>query len=181
MDSGFNEDDGAEDAVVSALVEIHRQRQRRERRESGDSAYARVLSHFEKRGQRLRGERLVTGELLDRIFSSARSVGPEAPQQEVAIAGPVGSVAVGRFVVRNQSKGAATVSFAVGDALDGPGTPALRFSPERPVLGPGEAITARVEADLGGLRPGVSVTVPVECRTGAQRARLWVVVEAFAR
>src|SRR4051812_25737013 len=104
MDSDFNDDEvGTEDAVVTALIEVHRRQQRRAVSETNDSAYARVLSHFEKRGHRLRGERLVTGELLDRIFSSARAVGPEAPQQELAIAGPIGERAAGRFVVRNAS------------------------------------------------------------------------------
>jgi hypothetical protein len=180
MDPGFNDDEvGTEDALVAALLEIHRGQQRRAPGGASESAYARVLSHFEKRGRRLRGERLVTDELLDRLFSSAKAIEPALPQQEVAIAGPIGAVAAGRFVLRNPSPVPQQVGFAVGAGLDGGWQPALRFSPERPALAANGACVVRVEADLGQASSPVSVTIPVECRTGGRRARLWLVVEAF--
>ena len=187
MSSMTERDRGAtEDAVVAALVELYRKRERARQgggRPGGQGApgtYTRVLQHFEKRGQRLRGERLVTEELLGRLVGAARALPPMKAQQELSITGPLGGVAAGRFRIVNDAPVPVTLEMVVGEPIDGGFRPPLTFEMSRPGLQPGEACLVRVCADLAGLSQPAACEVAVECRAGGRRDRLWLRVSAFA-
>jgi hypothetical protein len=170
---------GTEDAVVAALLELHRHKQR-ERQPSGKtSSYARVLEHFEKRGQRLRGERLVTEELLGRLVGAARRLPPAQVHHALEIAGPVSGTAVGRFRVTNRSSEQVRVDLVVGEPLEGEMRPAITFDPAVPLLAPGQTCLVRVAADLGATSSPATSVLPVEARCGGRRDRLWLTVAAF--
>jgi hypothetical protein len=170
---------GEEDAFVAALIELHRRKQRAARGASEGGAYARVLQHFETRGQRLRGERLITEELLERLVSSARVLGAAPVQQEIAIAGPVGGIAAGRFRVTNPSSEHVAGDFVVGDPLEGGWRPHLRFTPAQARLDPGGGCLVKVEAALGDAPGPAAVVLPIECRAGGRRDRIWLAITAF--
>ncbi|MFI5308069.1 MAG: hypothetical protein ACHQ53_11985 [Polyangiales bacterium] len=168
-----------EGSLLAALVELHRKKQRNARRAAGENAYARVLEHFDQRGKRLRGELLLTEELIERSLGDASKLPPQT-QQELEIVGPVGDTASGRFRVHNRTTHPALVEIVVGEPLSGP-TPVLSFEPKNVELAAGAAALVRVMADLRVFREPGSCTVPVECRAGGRRDRLWLIVTAFSR
>jgi hypothetical protein len=172
----WNSDGEREESLMAALVELRRRKERSQRRSEG-GVYQRVVSHFERRGNRLRGERLLTEELIGNLLRGARSLPPAPVQEELIIDGPLGGTAAGRFRVVNAGPSAARVEPVVGEADSGE-QPSIRFDPANPVLAPGEACIVRVSVDLAGWRTPRTVTVPVECRAGAHRRRLWLVVTA---
>jgi hypothetical protein len=176
----MNSDRDSENVLLAALVELHRKKQRNAQRTTGDSAYTRVLEHFEKRGKRLRGEMLLTEELVERSLGGARAMPAQETQQELEIVGPVGDTASGRFRVQNRASHPARIELVVGEPLAGP-TPTLSFEPAQLELHPGATALVRVVADLRVFREPGSCTVPVECRAGGRRDRLWLIVTAFAR
>lgn len=177
---GSREGSDDESALLAALVELHRKKERAARKADGESPYARVLDHFERRGKRLAGERLVTEEMIGRTFESVRSLPPPPVQQELEITGPLGASASGRFRVQNRTERAARVEWVVGEPLEGPSA-ALSFEPPWLELGAGEAAMVRVTADLRGWAEPGSCTLAVECRAGGRRDRLWLTVSAFER
>jgi hypothetical protein len=166
-----------ENALLAALVELHRKKQHNTRRASGDGAYARVLEHFERRGKRLRGELLLTEELIERSFGDARKLPPPPAQQELEIVGPMGGTASGRFRVHNRTSHVARVEIVEGEPLGG-SPPPLRFEPGSVEIEAGAAALVRVVADLRAFREPGSCTIPVECRAGFRRDRLWLIVTA---
>jgi hypothetical protein len=170
---------GTEDAVVAALLELHRKKQRAQRPTGKGGGYVRVLEHFEKRGQRLRGERLVTEELLGRLVDAARSLPPPAVQQALEIAGPIGGVALGRFRITNRSAEHTRVDLVVGEPLEGPSPAGITFDPAKPTLAPGETRLVRITVDLETTPAATSSVLPVEARGGGRRDRLWLTVTAF--
>lgn len=167
-----------EAALLAALVELHRKKHRK-RSASSDGPYAQVLEHFEQRGKRLRGERLVTEDLIARTLESTRALPAPSAQQELEIVGRVGTSAAGRFRVENRAPRTVRVEFAVGEALSG-AAPGLRFDPPSLELATGASALVRVEADLSAWRKARSSTVPVECRAEGRRDRLWLTITAFA-
>ena len=166
-----------EDGLLAALVALHRQKQAPQRRPGTNSG--RIIEHFERRGQRLHGERLVTSELVDSLVNGARAL-PTAPvQQELRIVGPAGGVAAGRFRVTNRSSERAGFELVVGPPLDGGAALPTTFEPQRGVLDAGGTLLVRVETRVGGAGGGAPRTLPVECRWRGGADRLWLVVSAL--
>ena len=179
MPSAFGSDSSeAEDALLSALLQIHRSKQRELSKSDPGGAYGRILEHFTKRGERLRGERLVTAELIERLVEGGKALPRRAVQQELELAAAAGSTAAGRFRVTNRSATGERFELVAGGALDGVRRPALAFEPAGGLLAAGESALVRVEARLTGWRAGESSTVPVECRWPSGRDRLWLVLTA---
>jgi len=170
-------DEGSEDTLLAAFVELHRKQRRGA---EDDSAYGRVLRHFERRGNRLRGERLITAELIEKAFRNVAAL-PACIQQELEITGPLGASASGRFRIENRTLEALTVEWVYGAAQE-PAVPvvSLRFEPPRPCLAPGEACTVRVIADLSRWKVPARATIPVEYRADGRRDRLWLIIDGFA-
>jgi len=175
--AGGEADRDEENALFVALLELHRRKQLKVQRDAGQSAYGRVLEHFEQRGKRLAGERLAMEQLLGGALRGAQAL-PPSVQQELVISGPLGSSAGGRFRVRNRLSRATRVELVAGDALDGV-APALRFEPQALELAPGAAALVRVVADLGPVRGAGRCTVPVQCRADGTCDRLWLVIESY--
>ena len=179
MSSAFGSDSSEEeDALLSALLRIHRSKQRQLSKSDPAGAYGRILEHFTKRGERLRGEKLMTGELIERLLEGRKALPPRAVHQELELAATAGSTAAGRFRVTNRSATGARFELVVGDALDGGRRPTIAFEPAAGVLAAGESALVRVEARLTGWRAGESSTIPVECRWPSGRDRLWLVFAA---
>lgn len=169
-----------EGALVAALLAIHRKKRERAGQRTG-ATYAGVLEHFERRGQRLRGERLVTAELLERLVAASGEVPPSPVQQELTLVGPSGGTAAGRCRVTNRSPAPCRFELVTGRPLEDirVGATAV-FHPRTGELAPGASSVIRVEVRLVGWAPGTRRTIPVECRWGAGADRLWLVVEALA-
>ncbi len=172
---------GEEDALLAALLRIHRTKRQRQREREGapNASYERILGHFAQRGDRLRGEKLVTAELIERLFEAGRVIPARRVQQELNIVGGAGSRAAGRLRLANRSATRARFEFVVGDPLEGGSPPRVVFEPHGGELDPGETRLVRVEADLGGWREGDAMTIPVECRWDKGRDRLWLDVSAL--
>ena len=169
-------DRNQQSGLFAALIELHRKKQQNRRRAT-DSEYARVLDHFERRAERLHEERLLTAELVGGAFEAVRSLPRPAAQQELEIIGPLGGTAAGRFRVRNRSHAPVVVECVAGEALSAP-SPSIHFEPSSCELAAGASALIRVAADLVVFRAAGSCTVPVECRSGHRRDRLWLVVTA---
>lgn len=165
-----------QNALFAALLELHRSKQQRARKHEGDSAYGRVLDHFERRGKRLAGERVVIEQLLGSALRGEQALPPPV-HQELVISGALGGSASGRFRVHNRHARAVRVELVTGEPLEGT-APALRFEPPSFDLAPGAAALVRVVADLGAVRTASTCTVPVECRIEGSHDRLWLVIEA---
>ena len=165
-----------EDAMLAALLELHRRKQERARPRDLGSNYERILKHFERRGERLRGERLITAELTERLLRGTATLPPPRLQQEMEITGTPGQTAAGRVRITNRSSVQAQFEIVIGRPLDGSECPSIDFEPRRSELGPGESCLLRVAVNLAGWKSGRSVTIPVECRWGAGFDRLWLVV-----
>jgi hypothetical protein len=170
-----------EDAAVAALVLLHRQRLRAAHRPGRGSEYQRIVAHFERRGERLRGERLATEELVERLFRANERLGPRPVQRELEMHGPPGGSAAGRLRVTNSGPDARAFELTVGDAVSGTSAPEVRADPQRGTLGAGQSCWVRVEASLHGMAPGDSATVPIECRWDTGVGRIWLVVVADPR
>jgi hypothetical protein len=167
-----------EDALLAALLQLHRRRTSERARSAPASSYGRILEHFERRGQRLAGERLITSQIVERLFESTRALPSKGVQQELEIVGRAGGSAAGRFRVTNRSAATATFAFVVGEPAGGSERAPLTFDPPAGELAPGATALVRVEADLRGWRPAETVTLPVECRWPGGRDRLWLVVSS---
>jgi hypothetical protein len=172
--AGSNTDE--EDALVAAIVAMHRKKQATEDRAAG--GYAGVVRHFERRGQRLRAERLVTEELVSRLLAGGRALPQPREHREITLVGPAQEVAAGRIRVANRTSDPASFELVSGDAVDGARHPSLTFEPRAGELAPGQTHLVRVEASLAGFAPGETVTVPVELRFRLGFDRIWVVVRA---
>jgi hypothetical protein len=173
-----SEGSDAEDALLAAFVEVHRRKQQRAVGAAGGDARARIVAHFERRGQRLRGERLVTAELIDRLFTAGETLPARRNQQEIRIEGRAGGPAAGRLRVTNRSAAPARFELVVGDLIEGERRPELRFAPASGALAPGASQLVRVEAVLAGWRAGDRATLPVECRWRDGSDRAWLIVSA---
>lgn len=165
-----------EDAMLAALVEIHRRKQLRARTRNLDATQARILAHFERRGERLRGERLITSELLDRLFDASAAVPCRRAQQELLIEGPPGGAAIGRFSVTNRSGRSAQFELVLGDPVEGNRPVKVQFEPTTDSREPGQSGLVRVVADLRGWSSGERLTVPVQCRWREGSDRIWLVI-----
>jgi hypothetical protein len=170
----------AESAMVAALVEAHRSRQRRSSERDPAGTRERVLGHFERRGQRLRGENLVTNEIVARLFEGSRALAPARVQQELEIRGEAGRSAAGRFRVTNRARTRASFELVIGEPLEGERRPSVRLEPRAGALAPGESCLVRIEASLSELSAGDRTTLPLECRWPNGADRLWLVVDALA-
>jgi hypothetical protein len=175
------EDEAEEDAMLAMLVELHRRNQRPAPGAQRAGARDRVVDHFERRGQRLRGERLVTAELIERLFRGGEALPPPRAQQELALEGAAGASAAGRLRVTNRSAAHARFDLVVGSAVEGERAPDVRFEPQHGQLAPGASALVRVEASLLGWRAGERATLPVECRWREGADRAWLVVVARER
>jgi hypothetical protein len=167
-----------EDAMVAALLALHRRKQECTIYAQSDTSYRRILKHFEQRGERLRGERLVTAELIERLFQGSKALPIRRVERELEIIGPPGGRAAGRIRVTNRSSERARLELVIGSPLDGAHPPKVSFDRRQGELDPGEGGLFRVEANLLGWREGDSVTVPVECRWPRGKDRLWLVVSS---
>lgn len=167
-----------EDALLATLLQIHRSKQERANRAGASGSYARILKHFAERGQRLRGERLVTAELIERLFESGKGIPARHAQQELEIIGAPGATAAGRLRVTNRSAARARFDFVVGEPLDGGRAAPIAFDPQQDELDPGQTQLVRVEASLTAWRDRDRVTIPIECRWASGRDRLWLIVSA---
>jgi hypothetical protein len=176
-------DDADEDAMLALLVELNRRNQQPPRGARDPGARARIVEHFQRRGQRLRGERLVTAELIERLFSGGETLPPARPQQEIALEGPAGGRAAGRLRVTNRSAEAARFDLVVGEPVGGEHAARVevRFEPAHGALAPGASVLVRVEADLAGWRADDRATLPIECRWRAGADRAWLNVVAVAQ
>lgn len=170
----------AEDALVAALLETYREARRRADRHAPVGARERILAHFERRGERLRGEKLVTAELVQHLIEGTAALPRPRPQQELEIRGEANQHAAGRFRVSNRTAQAATFELIVGDPVEGKRSVTVQFEPQRATLVAGHTRLVRIEVSLMGWDAGEQVTVPVECRWPTGRDRLWVVVGALA-
>src|SRR4029079_6376233 len=136
--------------------------------------------HFEQRGERLRGERLVTGELIERLFDGATALPAARVQQELAIVGPPGGVAAGRVRITNRSSEHARFDIVIGEPVENGepvedrNRPPTVFDAMSKVLAPGESLLVRVEANLAEWGSGMSTTIPIECRWKYGCDRLWL-------
>lgn len=170
-----------EDAILATLVALHRKKVTRARASSGESAYQRVVEHFSRRGQRLRGERLVTAEMLERLVSAARRL-PSAPaQQELAVRGPAGGVAAARLRIVNRTGRPERAELVIGEPEGAHPSSLVVVTPQRFGLESGAAVVVRIAVHLDGWREGDTLTLPIECRRDGRRDRIWVVVSATAR
>jgi hypothetical protein len=161
-----------ENELVAALATIHR----RQRPLTGDpNPYARIVDHFDRRGQRLRGEQLVTSQMVARLFKAATSLPPEI-QQEILLDLGENAVAVGRFRVSNRTEASAEVEFLVGDPEPAATKVEVSFAPGRPEIAAGGSVVVRIQVRVTGSRPADALVIPVECRSRGARDRLWVVV-----
>jgi hypothetical protein len=170
--------DGEENAMVAALLEVHRRKQRLARSAVPHEAHSRILDHFERRGQRLRGEKLVTAELIERLFAAGAAIPARRPQQEIEIWGQAGGTAAGRARVINRTSASASFELVVGEPTEGKSSVDIRFEPASGTLAPNEALFVRVEASLMDWQAGARITVPVECRWRDGTDRLWLVIAA---
>ena len=168
---------GAEDAMVATLLEFHR-RKRQATNQDPRGAHGRILDHFDRRGQRLRGERLITSELIERLFGARAALPSPRPQQELEIWGPAGATAAGRVRLTNRSHAKASFDLVVGEPDQGTRPSAIRFEPARGALEANETVLVRVEASLIGWEPGQRATLPVECRWREGTDRVWLVIAA---
>jgi hypothetical protein len=168
---------GDEDALLAAVVELHRRKLRREP-ETHDHSYARVLDHFERRNERLSRERSLTELLVRRTFEGAQTLAARAAHQELEIIAPCGGVAVGRFRVLNRSQHPTRVEVIAGGAVVGQ-SPPLSFDRSMWELDPNQSEWVRVQADLETWSKPQSCTVPIECRAAGRRDRLWLIVSSF--
>jgi hypothetical protein len=164
-----------EDAAVAALVLLHRRQERAAGRKRG-SEYEQLVAHFERRGERLSGERLVTQELVQRLLGASSALKATERHRELELHGRPGRVAAGRLRVRNRSSRRATFELTVGDPVPGGRDAELRLDPRRGVLEERESILVRIEASLERFAPGESVTLPIHCRWETGLDRIWLVV-----
>jgi hypothetical protein len=167
-----------EDAIVAALVSMHDDR-RRQADAVDKSAYERILEHFERRGERLRGERIATAEFLERVFREADSLPSPCPQQELEIFGPIGGKAAGRFRLANPTGDAVRVELVVGEPLEGGLVPSIEFAPDQVELPPEGVTYVRAAVALDGWTSPKTMTIPIECRARTSRSRLWLVVHGI--
>src|SRR5688572_9104568 len=167
-----------EDAAVAALVLLHRRRQERARKHSGGSEYQRVVAHFERRAQRLRGERLATAELVERLLGARDALPPPSLQRELELRGPARGTAAGRLRLRNASALSRGFELSVGEPLAGARMPEVRLDPQRGTLAPNGECWCRVEVSLPELAAGSAVTLPIHCHWEGGRERIWLVVRA---
>jgi hypothetical protein len=167
-----------EDALLSALLFLHRKKQERAREAEPNPRYARILDHFQGRARRLQEERVVTEELLERLFDGGKSLPPGAPHQELTIQGAAGGVAAGRLRVRNAAAETASFELVVGAPLEGERRVLVSCEPKAGTLLAGGTELVRVRADLGDFRAGEVVTVALECRWRTGRDYLWLSVQA---
>jgi hypothetical protein len=174
------EQDGSdrEDAIVAALVVMHRRREEQARARSASSEYQRAVSQFERQGERLRGERLVTRELVGRLLGANQVLKRAEVQRELEIRGPRGGVAVGRIRIRNAAERARAFELSVGAPASGGVAPVISLEPARGTLAPGGVAFLRVEAQLRTLPMGEPVSLPLHCHWDAGLERIWLVVRA---
>ena len=166
-----------EDALLASLLVMHRREQARERERVNGNPYQRVVEHFEQRGERLRGERLMTAELVDRLLLGTEHLPRHRPlHRELVLRGPRAGVAAGRVRIRNESSETRTFELSVGDPVSGKGRPRVRLEPERGALAGGESVWVRISAELTD-DSGDSVTLPVHCRWPTGYDRVWLVLE----
>lgn len=170
-------DSEQEDTAVAALLLLHRRRQKATNKTKG-SEYQRVVSHFERRGERMRGERLVTEELVQRLLGASALLGPRPVQRELEVLGPAGGIAAGRLRVRNPSPLCRVFELSIGDSVSGTFVPEVRVDPQQGTLAEGESAWLRIEVSLDGIAPGASATLPIECRWETGIDRIWLVVTA---
>jgi hypothetical protein len=166
-----------EDALLSAILYLHRQKQRRALRAQPNSRHARVLDHFQSRARRLQEERLATEEVLERVHEGGRSLPPARPQQELVLSGVARAISAGRLRIRNRSERVADFELCAGDPIEGTRSVPVAFEPARGTLEKGGTLLVRVAADLARCRPGDRLTVPIECRWRTGRDRIWLVIE----
>jgi hypothetical protein len=173
------EQDGCdrEDAIVAALVLMHRRREEAQARATG-SEYQRVVSQFERQGERLRGERLAARELVGRMLGTHQVLKRAEVQQELEMRGPRGGVAVGRIRIRNAAERARAFELSIGEPLSGGAAPVISLEPPRGRLPPGGTALLRVEAQLRMVAMAEPVTLPLHCHWDAGLERIWLVVRA---
>jgi hypothetical protein len=167
-----------EDALVASLVALHRERRGKATPAAAGSEHQRVVAHFERRSERLRGEKLVTGEIVDQLLGASAALAERPVHRELELRGAAGASAAGRFRIRNRAIVPSAFELAVGEAISGPTPRAVRLEPGRQLLAPGETAWVRVEVSLAGFAPGERATLPVHCRWDGGWERLWLVAEA---
>jgi hypothetical protein len=165
-----------EDAMIAGLLALHRRKQANIRG-AGENEYERIARHFADRAQRLRGERLLTGELIAQLFDGAATLPRARVQQELVLVASPSGRAAGRFSVVNRTPRRAAFELVVGESLALEPRAALALSPAAGSLEPAGKCLVCVEADLHHWPAGATATLPVECRWPEGRDRIWVVLQ----
>jgi hypothetical protein len=165
-----------EDAVVGALLLIHRENEARARKRRGEPADP--AAELRRRAQRLREERARTEEAVERLLAGARALPAQPVHQELELVGSPHGVAAGRVRIRNRSDSRARFELVYAELSEAGPRVKLDFEPQASELEPGEARLVRVRADLAEFRAGDCVSVPVECRWAFGRDRLWLSIRA---
>ena len=163
-----------EDALVATLVALHRQRRGKATQAAGGE-HQRVVAHFERRSERLRGEKLVTSEIVEQLLGASAALAERPVHRELELRGAAGGSAAGRFRIRNLATVPNGFELVVGDAISGPTPREVRLEPGRLLLAPGETAWVRVEVSLAGFAQGERVTLPLHCRWDGGWERLWLV------
>ncbi len=171
------EQKNAEDGVVAALLSLHRKKQARLRTQAGDDQQTSVLEHLDARAERLHREHLATERFLEQTLGAARKNAVRHVHQELALSVAPGGTAAGRFRVTNSTPRPAHFELVLGDATPESPRVTVSLSPPRGDLGVNESRVVRVSVKATGGAAGDSVTVPVECRAGVSRERIWLEVE----
>lgn len=136
----------------------------------GAPLYQKARDHFARHEQRLREEAAVTDRLLDGLRQQhpAPSVPAAPPQLSLDLRGSPHTPATGRFVVSNDLRRPARLSFRPSEAtLSGTDRALwvpLTLDPPRPTLGPGarQTLTLRIDPTPLGGAPGQQVSLDLD-------------------
>jgi hypothetical protein len=178
LDDWRRSKDELEDAAVAALIELHRRRVQKTQRNAGRSEFERVVNHFERRTERLRGERIATEELVSRLLGGTRTLLRAYPQKELELHGPCGGVATTRLCIHNRARERQSYELTVGSRVDGPVEPEIRIEPRSGALDASTKCWLRLEVSLAGFESGSRITVPIQCHWTGGLERIWLTVHA---
>lgn len=164
-----------EQALLEALLLLHRKKTQSAAPEGGSQNFSRVVEHFEHRSRRLEREKRTTQQLLGYLTPGGDI--PTVPKPGVLeIAGRLGAHAVGHVRLVNESEGPVSMFWVVGSPLSGTTPPPVRVTPNPIELASGQSGFAEISADLSNLRQAGSITLPLECRSVARLERLQLVI-----
>jgi len=161
-------------ARLSAVIERRRAQEALARgRQPPDSLRRRLEQHerFLARHQSL------AGALLRSVHGDG-ALAPPPMQNALALCGPPGERAVGRFRLVNGEAVSRTARFLLGVCEDGRPPPPVTFDPPTAELPSGARLRVRIAVDLSSLAAGEHFEFPVEVATeGTLSELVWVSVD----